>query len=338
MKNRATIVLSAALLAGFAFTQPAAETVEFRIPDSSVIEQSGKAGFSEQDLQGARYEPCGTPESDIAVQVAFLKDGRAGLVGRNDGKTVWTRILPLARSVNPAKASAVCKGERIQITSQEPFSARTTEQTFQIDQPDIRLSGQRDYDKSSRIIADLYGLAFKGQLQAVKDYDYSRIQYPFQYVTAQLLTERMGEAGRIAEKKSSYQPAQAALILQTTLLLSAKLGSMVTGSEFNDQDYGSWMQTYEHTGLERNFYTDIFEQYAALQMSSYRLEETIRICRAVLEKSEDDLSTRILLADALWQNGDTKEASEHYAYADRVSTGSDLPPRVKKRMTSAGEN
>jgi Tetratricopeptide repeat len=210
---------------------------------------------------------------------------------------------------NAAKANVVCKGKRIELDWQLPYSSAYFSYVLELKQGKLTIVEHDKGDPSADTLASAEKLLAEGKIEAAID-ELEGMEYPSHYIGSDFVVGVVKQAWTEATARyKRKQAAAAAQLLERALLFHETMGG----------DEAPALVLYRN---DLGFFL----------AESGKLAEAERVLRAVVAAAPERKVAHLNLADVLWSLGKQAEAEKEYqAYA---ALSDKWPPQVAKRCPS----
>lgn len=289
-------------------------------------------------------EPCaGSPRAGArSVKVVVRANDDVLLVGLNGNRVLWQKKFPLKEEVNTPKTTITCKGQRIELYSQAPFSAAASIQTFAWNGTTLRHVSTRYEDPSAEFIENAIKAAEAGdkrRLDALYGNEEGDIEilYPGRYISGALLAEaiKRGHESASAVHKTG-KPREAAARLALMFDLTVDFAVTASGDVSATTQVEKWLEAWKSQEMETKDYIPALNDYGFFLQQAGDDRAAVPVLKAVIERAPSRAVAHLNLADSLWTLNQKTEAATHYRRYQQLMSAENkadkIPPRVAERV------
>lgn len=236
--------------------------------------------------------------------------------------------VPLRDALNPPRSGMECSGSEFRLKTSLPFSNRTIEQQFVLENGTVRFLLRRESDPAEHIIEEAFQLGFRGNRGSLSGIDFSTIDYLNHYVSATRF-ERYLEMALLRCEKAPCQP-----ILENTFFLMTRLSSLVAGIELDATQPANWVRALDETGVSMPGAAPALLRYAEILRRQGNQKAAAGVLVAMIQRSDDFADLHLVYGDILWDMRETAGALREYRlFAEIVSReGRPVPVRIARLL------
>jgi tetratricopeptide (TPR) repeat protein len=301
----------------------------------------------EDALAGEDRELCvNAPLAGAQKVFVVVRDNdQVLLVGMKGAQRAWQKSFPLNEAVNKAKTYVECKGQAIELHSQQPFSAAEIIQVFSWDGRRLKYVSTRYEDPSAEFIERMVRAAETGDNRTLRPFLKDRqpegeveVMYPYAYITRRLFADALRRGHRAATRLSRRgRTREAATRLSLMFEVTARLNAIVSADEIPSKTPERWLQAWKSQELRAEEYAYALNDYGYFLQQAGDDRAAIGIFETVIAQEPNRAVAYLNLADSLWTLNRKAEAREHYktyrqlmVKAERLNQ---IPARVAVRLS-----
>jgi len=261
-------------------------------------------------LKNAKIYPCAL-NNEKEFQIAVLENGEAYLIFDHS----YLKI-PVKIKLNPEDIEVSCKNQILTLVSKNPLTSIKLKQMFSYNNQEIELIGTSKQDLNNDYVDGLFEYALKGNKKKILSIEFKEIPFAYQYINSEKLSHFMS----MILEKSQSQDALIKINLFTSFgILSTKLihyyHMNLSPPQEVLEDYKSWVQAWEHIGLENYEYFILQYGDAVLSINPTEGEDILNFLK---EKKPEYIPTYIVLGNYYWKIKQQEKAIDLYKKAIEI--------------------
>lgn len=314
--------------------------ITFALPLHHASAQTGESDIESEEL-------CkNAPAAGAGKVYVVVKDNdNVQLVGMK-GKTVaWRKSFPLSEDVNKAKTYVECRGRKIELHSQLPFSAAEIIQTFSWNGQQLKYVATRHEDPSAEFIEEMLKAAERGDTKTLRpflkndpDEGTVEVMYPYAYINRQLFAEAIRRGHNAAARLFKLGRArEAATRLSLMFDVTAELDRIVSADEEPSGMPARWLAAWKSQEMLTGEYVYALNDYGFFLQHAGNDGAAVNIFAAVVQADPKRAAAYLNLADSLWTLDRKAEARAHYKTYQQLMNDenrqSRIPARVAERLS-----
>jgi WD40 repeat protein len=271
------------------------------------------------------------------LRVRFDKDSNLWLEGLKGGKVIFKKQFPLDDGIiNEAKTWIKSDGQKILVTSEQPFHASQIVYSFGWNGHKLSALGTTTHDDTAENIDRAVAAAINGNPKSIQ-YANNASGYTDRYVDGSVISDllKRGHARAMQLFKSGQAQVAASrlkLVFETSTTLVEMRGTQLEHTAGVDK----WVEAWKSDGvsLQPDQFVEALNDYGYFLQSCGRDKEAVPVFLTVIDQDSSHAVAYLNLADSQWTLGNQKDARANYGQYISLMKAQGLAAKIPARVGS----